>query len=103
MVLSFVDGLSTLLAFGIYVFQVARPLLERRQKRLERKPEKPNCEKQPVLPPETKPTEATPVKESTLFVRTFDLLLWLIPEVVKFPRAHRFGLAERVQRCALDF
>jgi hypothetical protein len=36
-------------------------------------------------------------------VRTYDLLLWLIPQVQKFPRAHRFGLAERIQRLALDF
>ena len=43
------------------------------------------------------------MNESPLFVRTYDLLLWLIPQVQKFPRAHRFGLAERVQRAALDF
>jgi hypothetical protein len=43
------------------------------------------------------------VNESPLFVRTHDLVLWLIPHVQKFPRAHRFGLGERVQRLLLDF
>lgn len=43
------------------------------------------------------------MKESPLFTRTYDLLMWLIPQVQKFPRAHRFGLAERIQRLALDF
>jgi hypothetical protein len=42
------------------------------------------------------------MNESPIFVRTYDLLLWLIPHVVKFPRAHRFGLGERVTRQALD-
>ena len=31
------------------------------------------------------------------------MLLWLIPQVQQFPRTHRFGLAERIQRLALDF
>jgi hypothetical protein len=43
------------------------------------------------------------MQESPLFTRTYDLLLWLIPQVQKFPRAHRFGLAERIQALALDF
>lgn len=43
------------------------------------------------------------VNESPLFARTYDFLLWLIPQVQKFPRAHRFGVAERIQRLALDF
>jgi hypothetical protein len=43
------------------------------------------------------------MNESPLFTRTHDLLLWLIPEVQKFPRVHRFGLAERIQCLALDF
>jgi len=43
------------------------------------------------------------MNESPLFVRTYDFLLWLIPQVQKFPRAHRFGVAERIQRLALDF
>jgi len=51
---------------------------------------------------------ATPVlpktmKESPIFVRTYDLLRWLIPATLKFPRQHRFVLAETVQRTALRF
>ncbi len=43
------------------------------------------------------------MNESPLFSRTHDLILWLIPHAQKFPRAHRFGLGERVQTAALDF
>lgn len=43
------------------------------------------------------------MNESPLFTHTYDFLLWLIPQVQKFPRAHRFGVAERIQRLALDF
>ena len=43
------------------------------------------------------------MNESPLFSRTHDLILWLIPQTQKFPRAHRFGLSERVQASALDF
>ena len=42
------------------------------------------------------------MKESPIFSRTYDLLLWLIPQALKFPRAHRFGLGERVVCRALD-
>jgi hypothetical protein len=41
------------------------------------------------------------MKESPIFSRTYDLLLWLIPLTVKFPRSQRFVLAEAVQRTAL--
>jgi hypothetical protein len=43
------------------------------------------------------------MNESPLFARTHDLILWLIPQAQKFPRAHRFGLGERTQSAALDF
>lgn len=43
------------------------------------------------------------MQESPIFTRTYDLLLWLIPQVQKFPRTHRFGLAERIQTVAFDF
>jgi len=43
------------------------------------------------------------MKESPVFTHTYDLLMWLVPQVNKFPRIHRFGLGERVQRLALDF
>ena len=43
------------------------------------------------------------MNESPIFSRTHDLLLWLIPQTIKFPRAHRFGLGERITRLVLDF
>ena len=43
------------------------------------------------------------MKESPIFSKTYDLLLWLIPLTVKFPRSHRFVLAEAIQRTALQF
>jgi len=43
------------------------------------------------------------MKHSPLFVRTYDLLLWLIPQTQKFPRAYRFTVAEHIQRLALAF
>ena len=43
------------------------------------------------------------MKESPIFTRTYDLLRWLIPLTVKFPRTHRFVLAARVQDTALRF
>jgi four helix bundle protein len=41
------------------------------------------------------------MKESPIFTRTYDLLLWLIPLTVKYPRSQRFVLADAVQRTAL--
>lgn len=38
------------------------------------------------------------MKESPIFTRTYDLLRWLLPITVKFPRQHRFVLAEALQR-----
>ena len=43
------------------------------------------------------------MKQSPIFVRTYDLLRWLIPVTVKFPRTHRFVLAARLQETALRF
>lgn len=42
------------------------------------------------------------MKESPIFSRTYDLLQWLIPVTVKFPRQHRFVLAQVVQQTALS-
>ena len=39
--------------------------------------------------------------ESPIFTRCYDLLRWLIPLTVKFPRQQRFVLAEATQQCAL--
>lgn len=41
--------------------------------------------------------------ESPLFSRTFDFLAWLLPRSQSFPRAHRFGITQRLQGAALDF
>ena len=38
-----------------------------------------------------------------IFVKTYDLLLWLIPLTLKFPKSQRFLLAERLSGMALDF
>jgi len=43
------------------------------------------------------------MRESPIFARTYDLLRWLIPATVKFPRHQRFVLADAVQRTALGF
>jgi hypothetical protein len=43
------------------------------------------------------------MNESPLFVRAYDFLLWLIPQVQKFPRVYRFTLSERIQKLTLDF
>ena len=43
------------------------------------------------------------MQESPIFTRTHDLLLWLIPATIKFPREQRFVLARAVQETALRF
>ena len=43
------------------------------------------------------------MKESPIFVRTHDLLLWLLPRTMGFPCSQRFVPARRVQDTALDF
>lgn len=41
------------------------------------------------------------MNESPIFTRTYDLLRWLIPITIKFPRQQRFVLAEMLQRTML--
>jgi hypothetical protein len=43
------------------------------------------------------------MQESPIFTRTHDLICWLIPLTVKFPRSQRFVVAGRLQQRALDF
>jgi hypothetical protein len=43
------------------------------------------------------------MQESPIFVRTFDLLAWLLPMTQKFPKEQRFVLAARVQNTAFNF
>ena len=40
------------------------------------------------------------MEQSPIFTRTYDLLRWLLPATAKFPREHRFVLAEALQRNA---
>jgi len=42
-------------------------------------------------------------KESPIFVRTHDFILWLLPCTMNFPRSQRFTLTKRLQDAALDF
>jgi len=42
-------------------------------------------------------------EERIIFTRTFDLLVWLVPQSAKFPREHRFGLTLRLQNALFDF
>lgn len=51
--------------------------------------------------PTVSPTETR--NQSPLFAKTYDFLLWLIPLTLKFPKAQRFLLAERLSGMALDF
>lgn len=41
--------------------------------------------------------------DSPLFVKTHDLLKYLIPATEKFPKSQRFTLAQRIRDTALDF
>ena len=43
------------------------------------------------------------MKQSPIFGKTYDFVKWLIPATVKFPRQHRFVLAQALQQEALRF
>ena len=43
------------------------------------------------------------MQESPLYVRTYDLLMWLIPQVQKFPREYRFTVSEHIQKLLIGF
>ncbi len=43
------------------------------------------------------------MKQSPIFARTYDLVKWLIPLTVKYPRHQRFVLATAMQGAALAF
>lgn len=34
--------------------------------------------------------------QSPIFVTTYELLRWIVPKMTKFPREHRFGLAQKI-------
>ncbi len=43
------------------------------------------------------------MSQSPIFVKTYDMLLWLIPKTLKFPREQRFIMARQVQESAFQF
>jgi hypothetical protein len=43
------------------------------------------------------------MKQSPIFSKTYDMLAWLLPVTVKFPRQQRFVMAAALQREALHF
>lgn len=40
---------------------------------------------------------------SPIFVKTYDLLKWLLPHTTKFPKSQRFLMAKRLEDAALGF
>lgn len=43
------------------------------------------------------------MNEAPLFPKTYDMLRWLVPATLKYPREHRYALALRTQQAAFDF
>jgi four helix bundle protein len=43
------------------------------------------------------------MKQSPIFSKTYDLVAWLIPLTIKFPRSQRFVMAGTLQREAIRF
>jgi len=43
------------------------------------------------------------MNEARIFAKTYDLLLWLVPATLKYPREHRYALALRTQQAAFEF
>jgi hypothetical protein len=43
------------------------------------------------------------VKESPIFVKSFETVLWLLEHTAKFPKHQRFVMAKRIEDAALSF
>ena len=43
------------------------------------------------------------MKQSPIFVKTYDLLVWLLGRTSKFPKNERFRLAKRIENSAFAF
>ena len=43
------------------------------------------------------------MNSSPIFVKTYDLLKWLLPHTIKFPKSQRFLMAKRLEDAALGF
>jgi len=48
-------------------------------------------------------TAPVPMRQSPIFVRTYDLLQWLLPHTNSWPRQYRFTLTHELVRAALRF
>ncbi len=43
------------------------------------------------------------MQESPIFLKTFELLIWLLDHTRKYPKHQRFVMAKRIEDAALDF
>jgi four helix bundle protein len=43
------------------------------------------------------------MKATPIFTKTYDLLTWLVPKTLDFPRSQRFVVTQRLQDAVLDF
>ncbi len=43
------------------------------------------------------------IRESPLFLKTYDFILWLLEHTAKFPKSQRFVMAKRIEESALNF
>src|SRR5208283_2826676 len=43
------------------------------------------------------------IKESPIFVRTYDYTKWLLEDTIKFPKSQRFVMAKRAEEAVLNF
>jgi hypothetical protein len=43
------------------------------------------------------------LKESPIFVKTYDFLIWLSNHISRFPKSERFRLAKRIEDTCFDF
>ncbi len=44
-----------------------------------------------------------PAEEMIILTRTFELLTWLLPHTLRFPKTQRFVVTQRLQNAVLDF
>mgnify|MGYP000866527036 CR=1 FL=1 len=43
------------------------------------------------------------MKESPIFIKTYEMMVWLLGRTGKFPKSQRFLMAKRLEETALDF
>ncbi|MBI3398803.1 MAG: diversity-generating retroelement protein Avd [Deltaproteobacteria bacterium] len=43
------------------------------------------------------------IKESPVFVKTYDFTKWLLEHTIKFPKSQRFVMAKRIEKAILNF